>query len=364
MKLDKEGITPYNTKKDKFLADLELNDLSNGLAIVPIKYNGHFVTICINLINKKIKLFDSSLYSWFGHEEDKPENEEMGAAFRKFLLEDYENYNRQKIDFKELANIEVALNKENVQGEFDTCGFWTIGFCMEVYKNVENYESLCDCINSSEFLLRIAKRISNIIDNCEQIEVDIGYSLENENERLNSYKIPFNSVCVPVRFRDENINSDHCNKLQAIIDKFNNSSYNKHSSAGKTITTNTTKQAQPTFKQEKESKQNKEQKAESSLLSHTAQIDINEIGLRIQTYKNNSVLQRQKIAEHKHIDRLRMAEKNNRSKMKTENNPETQQKQWQDKFKPKQRNGIEVFHKEKRHYQQHNDSSQVNSIFR
>ena len=198
LRIEEKGIVPFETRRDNFLHDLKLEGLEDGFAVIPIKYNGHFVTIIVNLADKNICLFDSSLYSWIGNkEEDSEEEIKRGSAFRKFLLEDYPGYNGSTISLSGLKTIDVALNKDNLQGQYNTCGFWTIAFCMEVYKNVKNYEDLTSKFNDqnayNKFVENLRKRISNIIDNEERIDFDIGYSLEEENFKRDCYKIPKNT---------------------------------------------------------------------------------------------------------------------------------------------------------------------------
>lgn len=112
------------TKQEKFLSDLNLNKKRKGFAIVPIKFNRHFVTLIINLQPKpkEIMLFDSSLL--FMNAED-----ENSVMFNDFILnegkKEYEDVLLSKNDYQGnlIEDIDDEITDECY--EMEICGFWT-----------------------------------------------------------------------------------------------------------------------------------------------------------------------------------------------------------------------------------------------
>lgn len=186
----------HKRKQDRFIHDLDLHEKQNGFAIVPFKYNDHFVTLVVDCSQKTINLFDSSLYTAIG-------DEEKSEAFRDFLVG---NKKANIIKSASLLNHfdlqgeklegepDIELPEENPSGCYDmgTCGFWTLAFCIEA-ANCKDFQELQEKCKSNEFFIRIAKRVSAIIDSRDSVK----------EEDLGAYKIPANSVCITSSFKQK-----------------------------------------------------------------------------------------------------------------------------------------------------------------
>ncbi len=187
---------PHEQKQNKFIHDLDLHEKQNGFVIVPFKYNGHFVILVVDYSSKTINLFDSSLYNVL-------DNEKESEAFRDFLV------GNKKANISESTSLlnhsdlqegklegepDIELPEENPSGCYDmgTCGFWTLAFCIEA-ANCKNFQELQEKCDSNKFFIRIAKRVSAIIDNQDLIE----------EKDLESYVVPANSVCITSSFKQK-----------------------------------------------------------------------------------------------------------------------------------------------------------------
>ena len=225
-----EGGTVLS-KQEKFIYDLGLDKKENGFAIVPFKYNNHFVSLVIDCSTRSINLFDSSLYSIKGSDQDNDEEIEKGEAFRDFLLGNPEILNDAKIE-----ECDILLNNLTEQGSLQgisleddqgnmmigpdnsdsncynmgTCGFWTIAFCIEAAK-CKNFQELKEKCKNGELIIKTAKRLSTIID---------GQNLINELN-LDNYKIPKNSVCIPSYLKLNNGEKiGYCDNLRQMLIEF------------------------------------------------------------------------------------------------------------------------------------------------
>ena len=137
---------------EKFLLDLDLSEeeKSKNFVVIPIALNKHVSTMIIDLRNKKLKLFDSSLYH----------------------------------DKKIFGNFDVEmLNKNNLQ-MYGTCSYWMIGVCsvLQDYLNVNMIENDC---KSGLFQLKVATKICQMFEKSE--EPTIKYPFNGESRDKDSY---------------------------------------------------------------------------------------------------------------------------------------------------------------------------------
>ena len=137
---------------EKFLLDLDLSEeeKSKNFVVIPIALNKHVSTMIIDLRNKKLKLFDSSLYH----------------------------------DKKIFGNFDVEmLNKNNLQ-MYGTCSYWMIGVCsvLQDYVNVNMIENDC---KSGLFQLKVATKICQMFE--ESQKPTIKYPFNDESRDKDSY---------------------------------------------------------------------------------------------------------------------------------------------------------------------------------
>lgn len=180
---------------DELIIDLGIRnniDYQKDFAIVPIKFHGHFVTFIIYLLDNSIYLFDSSTTT-------------LGKWTKDENNEDLHEYNPNEDGVNETLygnlNIEI-LNTLDLQGNSGTCGFYTAAFCVEASRcqSFDELKSLCE---SGEMQARVAKRVSNIIDN--GVKKEANKPINEEEFEINyrniiydeeKYKIPNNTLCV------------------------------------------------------------------------------------------------------------------------------------------------------------------------
>lgn len=199
---DKYPGNPFD--RQKFLNDLDIATLDNAIVIIPIKDEEHFITLIVKCEGnvKTIHMLDSSLYFSINNTKALPE-------FIKAFNNDS--------DFEKFI-----LNKGlNIQGEYGTCGFWTIAACIEISNKLQlegdligNFETLD---NDFEQTIQpsIAKRISDIIDG------EAKFTLNKTS--ILTYPIPKNSTCINDELKSLKIgenskislarNSAYCTKI-------------------------------------------------------------------------------------------------------------------------------------------------------
>ena len=139
---------------EKFLLDLDLSEeeKSKNFVVIPIALNKHVSTMIIDLRNKKLKLFDSSLYH----------------------------------DKKIFGNFDVEmLNKNNLQ-MYGTCSYWMIGVCsvLQDYVNVNMIENDC---KSGLFQLKVATKICQMFEKSEEPTIKYPFN-DGDTDKDNYFK--------------------------------------------------------------------------------------------------------------------------------------------------------------------------------
>ena len=174
--------------KQQFLEFLNLQDKTEGMAIVPVTVKDHYSTLFIDLKDKKMLcLFDSGLPHTDGKGIEEKRRlcdklyEELDEAEEIEKIEEVQNKIRlNKIQFivdpcaskyvfgENLAKDIICLNDYCLQDE-QSCGYWTIAACelgaSKEYGTLDRIQEDCE---SGIFQIKLAKMVLEITDDIKK----------------------------------------------------------------------------------------------------------------------------------------------------------------------------------------------------
>ena len=168
--------------KQDFLEFLNLQDKTEGMAIVLVTVKDHYSTLFVDLKDKKMLcLFDSGLLHTTSEQIDECQRTKIDKILASSSFEEIEKLTEEEIELTEIIQVDnpqareyvfgknlakdiICLNDYCLQDE-QSCGYWTIAACelgaSEEYGTLDRIQEDCE---SGIFQIKLAKMVLEITD--------------------------------------------------------------------------------------------------------------------------------------------------------------------------------------------------------
>lgn len=172
--------------KQQFLEFLNLQDKTEGMAIVPVTVKYHYSTLFIDLKDKKMLcLFDSGLLHTTSEQIGECQRTKIDKILASSSLEEIEKLTKEEIKLTEIIQVDNPQAREYVFGknlakdirclndyclqDEQSCGYWTVAACelgaSEEYGTLDRIQEDCE---SGIFQIKLAKMVLEITDDIKK----------------------------------------------------------------------------------------------------------------------------------------------------------------------------------------------------